>query len=590
MTMVQRPMDKWKDIPWKKIEREVFKLQKRIYQASQEGRVQAVHKLQRLLMASRGAKLLATRRVTQDNAGKKTAGVDGVKALNPNQRMKLSKTLRIGGKASPLRRVWIPKPGTKEKRPLGIPTLQNRAVQALGKLAMEPEWEAKFEGNSYGFRIGRSCHDAIAAIFTSISRDPKAVLDADITKCFDRINHEELLKKLGTYPALRRQIKAWLRAGILDGETLFPTVEGTPQGGVISPLLANIALHGLETEIIEHFRRKGYKRLPTIIRYADDFVILHKDRKVIKECLEVASQWLLKMGLELKPSKTRLAHTLEAEDGKVGFDFLGFHIRHHRVGKTRRCLDRMGRPVGTRAIIKPSKAAIKRHTQKLREIIDGHRVAEQEQLIYRLNQIIVGWANYYSTVVSKKVFSKLGHILVEMLLAWGRRRHPNHNRHWIAAKYFRVEEGEGWTFGPRNSPCRLRKHSETPIRRHVKVQGTRSVYDGDWLYWSTRRGQDPLVSEGVARLLKKQKGCCSGCGLHFKDGDILERDHIQPRRHGGTNQDRNRQLLHRHCHHQKSAQDRKRGAHERSHAVEEPCDGKLSSTVLKPSPRGDRWA
>ena len=291
MTMVQRPMDKWKHIPWKKIEREVFKLQKRIYQASQEGRVQAVHKLQRLLMASRGAKLLATRRVTQDNAGKKTAGVDGVKALNPNQRMKLSKTLRIGGKASPLRRVWIPKPGTEEKRPLGIPTLQNRAVQALGKLAMEPEWEAKFEGNSYGFRIGRSCHDAIAAIFTSISRDPKAVLDADITKCFDRINHEELLKKLGTYPALRRQIKAWLRAGILDGETLFPTVEGTPQGGVISPLLANIALHGLETEIIEHFRRKGCKRLPTIIRYADGM-----PEQTLNERVKVPSPQLLIQG------------------------------------------------------------------------------------------------------------------------------------------------------------------------------------------------------------------------------------------------------------------------------------------------------
>jgi RNA-directed DNA polymerase len=233
-TEATTPMDGWNTIPWKKIERTVFKLQKRIYQASSRGDVKTVRNLQRLLMKGRSAKLLAVRKVTQDNQGKRTAGVDGVKSLTPNQRLALAETLTLGRKAKPVRRVWIPKAGTDEKRPLGIPTIADRAGQALAKLALEPEWEARFEPNSYGFRPGRSCHDAIEAIFTAISHKAKYVLDADIAKCFDRINHEALLQKIDTSPSLRRQLKAWLEAGVLDGKELFPTEEGTMQGGNIS--------------------------------------------------------------------------------------------------------------------------------------------------------------------------------------------------------------------------------------------------------------------------------------------------------------------------------------------------------------------
>jgi RNA-directed DNA polymerase len=251
MDTVETPMYGWNSIRWKKLQRDVFKLQKRIYRASDRGDVRTVHKLQRLLMMSRSAKLLAVRRVTQDNQGKKTAGVDGVKALTPSQRLTLAKTLRVGNKAKPVRRVWIPKPGTTEQRPLGIPTVHDRALQTLVKLALEPEWEAKFEPNSYGFRPGRSCHDAIEAIFSSMRRKAKYVLDADIAKCFDRINHQALLDKLQTNPKLRRQIKAWLKSGVVDNGSLFPTEQGTMQGGTISPLLANVALHGMETLIKE---------------------------------------------------------------------------------------------------------------------------------------------------------------------------------------------------------------------------------------------------------------------------------------------------------------------------------------------------
>src|SRR5881397_674351 len=220
-TVVQPPVSEWRDLPWKMIQQRVWKLQKRIFRAAQRGDQRAVHRLEQLLMKSWSAKCLAVRRVTQDNRGKRTAGVDGIKSLTPPQRLRLAQTLSLSPKVQPVRRVWIPKPSTTDHRPLGIPVIADRAGQALAKLALEPEWEAKFEPNSYGFRPGRSCHDAIEAIFGNIKQKPKYVLDADIAKCFDRINHAALLTKLGTFPTLRRAITAWLQAGVLEGKELF---------------------------------------------------------------------------------------------------------------------------------------------------------------------------------------------------------------------------------------------------------------------------------------------------------------------------------------------------------------------------------
>ena len=237
------PNLKWRDIDWKKVERYVFKLQKLIYKASSRGKIRKMRKYQKLLTKSYDARLLAVRRVTQDNQGKKTAGIDGIKSLPPMQRFNLVEMLKSRYlKASPTRRVWIPKPGKEEKRPLSIPTLYDRALQALVKLGRSPEWEALFEPNSYGL-FRRSAHDAIAAIYDSINKKPKYVLDADISKCFDRINHDALLRKVGRTP-YRRLIKQWLKSGVFDNKHFSETMEGTPQGEVISPLLANIALHG----------------------------------------------------------------------------------------------------------------------------------------------------------------------------------------------------------------------------------------------------------------------------------------------------------------------------------------------------------
>ena len=303
------PNIKWRDINWKQVEIRVFKLQKLIYRASSRGEISKMRKYQKLLTKSYYARLLAVRRVTQDNRGKKTAGVDGIKNLPPMQRFNLVDFLNKRHlKASPTRRVWIPKPGQDEKRPLGIPTIYDRALQALVKIGMEPEWEARFEPNSYGFRPGRSTHDAIESIYNAIHLKTKYVLDADISKCFDRINHDALLRKIGKTP-YRQLIKQWLKSGVFEHKQFSDTVEGTPQGGIISPLLANIALHGMEQRIMEFAKTvdlknsRGYQQgwqikcqALKLIRYADDFIILHEDIKVVLQAKTIIQEWLNQVG------------------------------------------------------------------------------------------------------------------------------------------------------------------------------------------------------------------------------------------------------------------------------------------------------
>jgi RNA-directed DNA polymerase len=553
MTTVSPPMDEWKAIPWSKIERAVFKLQKRIYRASQRNDVKAVHRLQKLLIKSRSAKCLAVRRVTQDNQGKKTAGIDGVKSLTPIQRVEMVKKLELRERAAPVRRVWIPKPGKNELRGLGIPTLQDRALQTLVKLGMEPEWEARFEANSYGFRPGRSAWDAMAAIYNGIIFKPKWVLDTDIEKRYDRIDHTALLKKIDPSPLIRRQLRAWLKAGVLDQGRLYPTEEGVPQGGTISCLLANIALHGMEEavgKLVENRRKR-----PILIRYADDLLVMHSDREIVEKSQEALTEWLAPMGLQLKPSKTRLTHTLNKGDDAPGFDFLGFNIRQYPVGKTKTGSNPKGRPLGFKTIIKPSKESIKRHVRALRSHVKNQIAGKQASLIRELNPVIRGWTRYYSTVCSSDTFSKLSHILFQQLRSWARRRHPRKGMKWVIRKYWRVDEGKGWIFQPRDNGARLCRHLDIPIERHVKVQGTRSPYNGDWIYWSKRLGRMPGVKKRVATLLKRQRGRCQWCGLLFRWDDLMEIDHIIPRKLGGKEAYYNMQLIHRHCHDIKTKSD-----------------------------------
>ncbi|MEQ8975993.1 MAG: group II intron reverse transcriptase/maturase [Coleofasciculus sp. C1-SOL-03] len=604
MNTDKQPMYEWNQIPWRKLEKMVFKLQKRIYRASSRGDVRTVRRLQKLLMKSWAAKCLAVRRVSQENQGKKTAGVDGQKSLTPKQRLNLLGNLKLGSKVKPTRRIWIPKPGKEEKRPLGIPTMKDRALQALVKTVLEPEWEARFESNSYGFRPGRSCQDAIEAIFTAINRKPKWVLDADIAKCFDKIDHKQLLTKLNTSPTIGRQIRAWLKAGVMDGNKMFPTSEGTPQGGVISPLLANIALHGMEERVKQFaetldMRDKRGKQLGksnkrqslNIIRYADDFVILHESLTVVQRCKEIISEWLKGMGLELKPEKTRLAHTLvQYEQQSPGFDFLGFQIRQFPVGKHHSGTDAYGNKLGFKTIITPSKESIKVHYEKLCRVINAHRAAPQAALISKLNLIIKGWANYYSSVSSTETFSELDDRMYHKLRAWAEYRHPRKTWGWVKRKYWHSRKGDNWTFLLRDNQTdslHLIDHVDTKIVRHTKVKGDTSPFNGNWVYWTARMGKHPEISKRMATLLKRQKGKCTHCGLYFKDGDLIEIDHKIPKSRGGKDILDNLQALHRHCHDEKTTRDGSLGTHDKCQSIEEPCEVKVSRTVLKPSMGGN---
>ncbi|EHJ14977.1 HNH endonuclease, partial [Crocosphaera watsonii WH 0003] len=445
--------------------------------------------------------------------------------------------------------------------------MKDRVMQALVKSALEPYWEAQFEGTSYGFRPGRSAHDAITRIYTAINKKARYVLDADIAKCFDKINHDYLLSKVDCPHNIKRIIKQWLECGVMDKGILEETDSGTPQGGVISPLLANIALHGMIKDTENHFPRTKRKEdgslhreyKPKIIRYADDFVVLHEDYDVILQCKTLIAQWLEKVGLELKPEKTSIRHTLKSieHDGKTidpGFDFLGFNIRSYPVGKHHSGKtggnSKWGiesKAIGFKTLIKPSKKKILAHHEAIKEVVKANKKAPQEVLIARLNPIIRGWCNYYRTVTSRETFSSEDSILWNTLRAWTVNRKKKETPLYDALKkYFSYGKQGKWTFQTREYV--LYHHTETEIKRHTLVKPESSPYDGNWTYWSKRRGTYTGTPARVAKLLKKQKGICPQCKQHFTPEDLIEVDHIIPKSKGGKDTYNNLQALHRHCH------------------------------------------
>lgn len=453
-------------LPWNTLEQQVVRMQKQIAQAYRHGDRQAVYTLQQRLMESEAARLLAVRRVTEESQGKDTAGVDGVKSLTPAERLTMASTIHPAHwkhqSPEPVRRVWIPKPGTTERRPLAVLPMIDRCKQALVKLALEPEWEMRFEAHSYGYRPGRGVHDAIAAILVAIERHPTFVFDADIEGAFDHINQSVLLNKLQACPLIEQAIRGWLKAGVMDGGVYFPSETGIAQGGVLSPLLMNIALHGMEEAVTGGKASNQGRKQPLLVRYGDDFVILHADLHELQQAERRVRRWLATMGLQLNAQKTRITHTLIPVQGEAGFDFLGFNIRQEQAEKIPRSQSKEEHASWLKTIVNPSKEAIQRHTATIEQKLRHLQTASQTQVIKELNPLIVGWTSYYNGVVEATSMSQYDEFMEQQLIHWASTRHPGKARDWLLDRYWQQSKNYKRTFATLDG-LQLRLYRQTSI-------------------------------------------------------------------------------------------------------------------------------
>ena len=461
-----RPEIQWKYIDWKKVIQNINRLQTRITKAVLEGKWQSVKSLQYLLTNSFYAKSLAVRIICQ-NKGKRTAGIDGEKWLTPKAKMNAALNLSDESyKAKPLKRVFIDKPGKKKKRPLGIPTMYDRAMQALYALALDPIAEATADIASFGFRKFRSAQDACEQAFNCLSRRNSAqwILEGDIKGCFDNINHEWLQDNI---PMDKSILNQFLKAGFVYKHHLNPTKAGTPQGGIISPILANMTLDGIEFTIADKYysgkiwKSRNPKKV-NFLRYADDFIVTADSEETAKEIRELIEVFLKERGLELSMEKTLITHI------DKGFDFLGWNFRKYK-GKL---------------LIKPSKKSIGNVTHKMSDIIKKGKAWKQEDLIGALNPVITGWTNYHQSVVSKETFSKLDHIVWTMLWRWAKRRHPQKSGSWVVRRYWHREGTRNWVFSTKKNKLKLL--SDTRIVRHRCLKLDRNPYI-DKVYFDVRR-------------------------------------------------------------------------------------------------------
>lgn len=536
----------WHAINWHKVHRNVRRLQARIVQAQQAGKWGRVKALQHLLTHSFSGKTLAVRRVTETH-GKRTPGVDGVTWNTPTQKATAVDTLRQRGyHPRPVRRVHIPKSNGKT-RPLGILTMQDRAMQALYLLALDPIAETTADPNSYGFRKDRSPADAIGQCFVVLAKgqSPQWILEGDLCSCFDRISHTWLLAHI---PIDKAMLQKWLTAGFMDNNILYPTEAGTPQGGPLSPALANLTLTGLEQVLRDHYpqnTRRSRRAQVNLVRFADDFIITGSSRELLEDEIKpLVEQFLCVRGLELSQEKTTITHI---EDG---FDFLGQNIRKYN-GKM---------------LIKPSRKNIQTFLAKVRALIKAQKQAPAGVLIAQLNPIIQGWAQYHRHVVSKRCFQTVDRAIFLALWHWARRRHPRKSKGWIRATYFQTRNGQQWKFfgqraGRDGKPVTtwLRSARDVPIRRHVKIRGAANPYDPAWeVYFEERLGVKMSNNlRGRRQLLylwKEQDGKCPVCNQKITELTGWHNHHVIWRTNGGADTADNRVLLHPNCHRQVHSQ------------------------------------
>ncbi|HDR9169736.1 TPA: group II intron reverse transcriptase/maturase [Burkholderia vietnamiensis] len=536
--------DHWHDVDWRRVERNVRGMQIRIAKATREGDWRRAKALQRMLTRTLSAKLYAVRRVTQ-NQGARTAGVDRELWDTPESRWEaVGKLKRRGYKPLPLRRVFIPKANGK-LRPLGMPTMRDRAMQALYLLALEPVSESTSDPNSYGFRINRSTADAMSQLFVSLAQKASAqwVLEADIKGCFDYINHDWLVNHV---PMDKGILRKWLKAGLIYKGQLQATEAGTPQGGIISPTLANVTLNGLERELAGHlnatFGIVRAKRLKVrVVRYADDFVITGTSQEVLESDVKPwVEAFLAQRGLQLSEEKTRIVHIND------GFDFLGWNFRKY---------------TGT-LLIKPSKKNVQTFYRKVEETISGNKAAKQESMILLLNPMLRGWAQYHSPVVAKQAYTRMEHLVIKRLWRWSKRRHPNKGKDWVKRKYFHTVGNRNWVFAAptvredgSKGLLEMYQLSGTEIRRHKKVRGDFNPFDPMMEQYSEELRQERMWNsmryrKQWASLYMSQSGCCAHCGCALTDETGWHDHHLEYRMHGGSDSLSNRVLLHPDCHRQ----------------------------------------